>query len=467
MSRSLRSLRVSRFALTFVVFSVVTSATPVWATQQRSFVASTGSDANSCTLTSPCRSFNAAIAQTKPGGEVVILDTAGYGPMTIDKSIKIIGPSGVYGGISVLGAGGPTTGVVINAGAADAITLRGLDVAGVPGAAPLPLIGIDIQNAGAVHIEKSSISNFTQSTSACIRVAPTIGTRVYVDDSFLRECRTGIDANGTAVSGDGPGVIVDNTRIERGSATSGPAWGLWVRGNIGVGVRNSLITDQDVGVQMDGVSSDGGTVLSLAQTQLAGMATGLNVVSAIAGGVPYVNITGSHFIGVDDAILFSHTAAGTPYAAQLKVTDSTFELMSNGGITLSSGADAGINVDLVRSLLNFAGTTAISVNASGTSAVSLSMNETTLSNAATLLKTSGSSGINATLIRSHLHTSATAVDHGRGRIRMEQTNVSGNAKSLVNNGSPTILSAGNNWIVDNLDPTDGTVYITPTIISPK
>ena len=44
---------------------------------------------------------------TTPGGELVILDTAGYGPMTIDKSIKVIGPSGVYGGISVLGGLGP------------------------------------------------------------------------------------------------------------------------------------------------------------------------------------------------------------------------------------------------------------------------------------------------------------------------------------------------------------------------
>ena len=49
---------------------------------------------------------------------------------------------------------------------------------------------------------------------------------------------------------------------------------------------------------------------------------------------------------------------------------------------------------------------------------------------------------------------------------MEQTNVSNNVKSLVNNGSPTILSAGignagTNWIVDNIDATDGTFYIIP------
>ena len=41
---------------------------------------------------------------------------------SINKSIKVIGPSGVYGGISVLGGGAnPTTGIVINAAATDVI----------------------------------------------------------------------------------------------------------------------------------------------------------------------------------------------------------------------------------------------------------------------------------------------------------------------------------------------------------
>ena len=72
---------------------------------------------------------------------------------------------------------------------------------GVPGAVgPFPLYGIDIQNAGTVHIEKSSISNFTQPTSACINAAPSAPVIVYVNDSFLRECRTGINVNGTAAA---------------------------------------------------------------------------------------------------------------------------------------------------------------------------------------------------------------------------------------------------------------------------
>ena len=410
------------------------------------------------------------------GGEMVILDTAGYGPFTINKSVKVIGPSGVYGGISVQGAGtGLTTGIVINAGPSDVITLRGLDIAGVPGAAPLPLIGIDIQKAGAVHIEKSSISNFTQPTGACIHAASTAPVVVYVDDSMLRECRTGINADGTAVPGSGDLVVfVDNTRIEFSSATSGPAYGLWVQGFAAATMRNSVISISNVGIQFNNIATNGNPILVLSQTQVLGGNTCLNVDNASAGGVPLVYVDGSQFLGCDDAIVVSNTATGAPFGVQLKITDSKFEHLNNSGITVSAGSDTGANVDLVRSILSFVPrTTGISLAAGGTSIIKLNMRDSTLSNAPTLLKTSGTSGIQVTLIRSHLHDSGTAVDHGRGKIRMEQTTVTNNQKSLVNNGSPTIVSAGigstngTNWIVDNVDAIDGTVYITPTVIPMK
>ena len=189
--------------------------------------------------------------------------------------------------------------------------------------------------------------------------------------------------------------------------------------------------------------------------------------NANAGSIPMATIAGSQFYGGDDGIVVSHTAVGTAYAGQLKITDSYFQQMNNGGITLSTGANAAMGADLVRSQVSSVGTTAISLTAGGTSGIGFHMRDSTLSNAAsTLLRTAGTSSISVTLIRSHLHNSITAVDHGRGRIRMEQTNVSTNQKSLVNNGSGDIVGRhGTNWIVDNVDAPGGPVYITPTIIS--
>src|SRR5215470_559148 len=113
------------------LFAMAASAAPA---APRTFVASYGieppANVTPCALKTPCRTFNSAISMTDPGGEVVILDTAGYGPMTIDKAIKIVAPAGVYGGISVTAGG---NGVTINAGDNDNVILRGLDIVGVAG----------------------------------------------------------------------------------------------------------------------------------------------------------------------------------------------------------------------------------------------------------------------------------------------------------------------------------------------
>jgi hypothetical protein len=87
---------------------------------QRTFVASAGDDTGSCTNPAPCRTFAAAILQTDPGGEIIALDSAGYGPVVIDRPVTIEAPPGIYAGIEIASGqavGGTATGVV---------TLRGL-----------------------------------------------------------------------------------------------------------------------------------------------------------------------------------------------------------------------------------------------------------------------------------------------------------------------------------------------------
>src|SRR4029450_6331613 len=70
---------------------VLVASLPVSAAQ-RTFVSGSGVDSNPCTLTLPCRSFAAAITQTSIGGEVIVLDSAGYGPVAITQSVSIIAP---------------------------------------------------------------------------------------------------------------------------------------------------------------------------------------------------------------------------------------------------------------------------------------------------------------------------------------------------------------------------------------
>src|SRR5215472_18109741 len=81
----------------FAILSVTSASAQV----QRTFVSGGGIDSNPCSRTAPCRTFTQAISQTNAGGEVYVLDSAGYGPFTITKSVAIVAPQGVTAGISV------------------------------------------------------------------------------------------------------------------------------------------------------------------------------------------------------------------------------------------------------------------------------------------------------------------------------------------------------------------------------
>src|SRR5262245_18595184 len=102
---------------------------------QRILVASYGAPTNvafSCPITKPCRGFSEAIGVTNPKGEVLVLDSAGYGPVTITKSVSIIAPPGIYAGVTAFSGDG----ITINA-PGGTVVLRGLSVNGQGG-----LIGI-------------------------------------------------------------------------------------------------------------------------------------------------------------------------------------------------------------------------------------------------------------------------------------------------------------------------------------
>src|SRR5439155_9243032 len=91
----------------------------------RTFVSGQGNDNNSCSVTQPCRTLQAAMALTLPGGEIYVLNSAGYGSLTINKSVTIMSEGTVAGVTAASGIG-----ITISAGANDVINLRGLDIDG-------------------------------------------------------------------------------------------------------------------------------------------------------------------------------------------------------------------------------------------------------------------------------------------------------------------------------------------------
>jgi hypothetical protein len=151
---------------------VLAIAAPAASAAQRAFVASTGLDINDCSLAHPCRTFGAAIASASAGGEVVVLDSAGYGGVTIGKAISIIAPAGIYAGISVSAGDG----ITIAAGAADTVKLRGLRLTGLGGAN-----GIVATSVGLLDIANVEVNGF--STHGLRFAAP--DARLTVADSVF------------------------------------------------------------------------------------------------------------------------------------------------------------------------------------------------------------------------------------------------------------------------------------------
>ncbi len=127
------------------------AATLAHAAAQRTFVATTGADTNTafnCSLVKPCRGFAAAIGVTNSNGEIIALDSGGYGPVTITKSVSLIAPPGVYAGISVFTGDG----VTINAPGA-IVVLRGLSINSQGGDR-----GISLLAAARVRVESCIVS---------------------------------------------------------------------------------------------------------------------------------------------------------------------------------------------------------------------------------------------------------------------------------------------------------------------
>ncbi|MEA2904846.1 MAG: hypothetical protein QOI12_2233 [Alphaproteobacteria bacterium] len=150
----------------------------------RTFVSSAGSDTNTaanCPRANPCRTFGAAYGVTVASGEIVALDSAGYGPLTITTAVTVKGLEGAFVAVA---AG--TIGITINAGTSDLVILRNLEVTGA-GAANTT--GIQLNN-GRLIIKGSSLARLTTGLSIAAN------TKSDVVDTDMIGNGTGISTTG-------------------------------------------------------------------------------------------------------------------------------------------------------------------------------------------------------------------------------------------------------------------------------
>lgn len=129
----------------------------------RTWVSGTGDDANPCSRTAPCKTFQGSISKTAAGGEINVLDPGGFGAVTITKAITI-SSVGFEAGVLVSG----TNGIIVNAGVNDVVILRGLDFEGLG----TGLSGVRYIGGAQLVVEDCTFNGFgaTSTTSAGIEV---------------------------------------------------------------------------------------------------------------------------------------------------------------------------------------------------------------------------------------------------------------------------------------------------------
>jgi hypothetical protein len=251
---------------------------------------------------------------TAPGGEIDVLDPAGYGSLVIDRAISIVN-DGV--GIAGVQAGAGISAITINAGLDDIVHLRGLTVEGAGVAAHGILFNsgaaLDIVNCVVRHFNQNGIylvpSNAGTSyfTITNTFVADNAGVGIWIQPSGNQAFIYGV-VNGVTVKNNYDGVLLDsqNSTADKihvvtvvnsvafnnryvgfySASTSGHAYSyLELRGvttNLnghgvqadGPGGYYAVIDIARSNIGHDGLVNNGGTVYTYGDNDITGFVTG-------------------------------------------------------------------------------------------------------------------------------------------------------------------------------------------------
>ncbi len=279
---------------------LILSGSMLQAQATRTWVSGVGDDANPCSRTAPCKTFAGAISKTATGGEINVLDPAGFGGVTITKSISIINDGVGSAGVLVSG----TNAIIVNAPAGAAVVLRGLDIEGLG----TGLAGVKLLAGGSLTIENCTINNFA---ARAIDYQPNAASQLTIRNSIIRNNVNGGTATGGIFIKPNPGpalVTIDNVKMERNS------FGVHVEDNAKVVIRDSTIA----GSTNDGVIVTTASIqafVSILNTSIINNGLFASGSGITTNGAPsVVHLNGSQVIGNFNGLvhntgkIFSHTS---------------------------------------------------------------------------------------------------------------------------------------------------------------
>ena len=264
----MRANRIRVAAFVLVLLPALAAAAP------RAWVSATlGIDTGNCSRPAPCRTFTYAITKVDAGGEINVLDSGGYGEMTITKSVTVNVAPGVTAGIVAAVADG----VTVNAGTGDEIILRGLTISATGSRAGIKALGF-----GVLHIESCSLNGSGPGAAGFppgISVTPAASAKVFIVDTIVRNFYDGI------LIGGGTNATIERTRLV------GNGEGLFAAINSRTTIRESVLSGNAEGMTVYNSLTASTTTVTAANSTISNNTAYGVFVYADAGGTSEVVLT--------------------------------------------------------------------------------------------------------------------------------------------------------------------------------
>ncbi len=260
----------------------------------RAYLAPTGSDANPCTLTQPCRLLPAALGAVADGGEIWMLDSANYNAAQVEvtKSVTILAVPGALGSVVAIG------GSAINiATAAVKVALRNLVIVPIPGGGGTR--GITMTAGDSLTLEGCVLANLpaegiSVTGSAVVRITDTIIRDSLSDGVLLANGARATITRATISGNTAIGVHADasassTTTVDIADSTiDGNARGVYLKSTHASGlIRGSIRDSRLVRNLNDGAATEsgGGAVVTLSASANVISNNGVGLRAFLAGKV--------------------------------------------------------------------------------------------------------------------------------------------------------------------------------------
>jgi len=283
---------MTTFKSTLKIFSffvfVFAFASIAQAQATRTWVSGVGDDANPCSRTAPCKTFAGAISKTATDGEINCLDPAGYGAVTITKSITIDCEDTQGSILASL-----VNGVIVN-GSGARVRLRGISINGagngincvrVLTAASLVLDevvcagftqhGVSVENSTGIFKLAIWNSSFRNNSGNGVNtfVTGTASAQVAIESSLFSLNGVGVNTGLATVATVQNSVFSQNTTgIQAGNATSF------------INAKDNQIVHNTTGV-----STLAGATIRIGSNLVSGNGTGLSGTNIFSWGANFVD----------------------------------------------------------------------------------------------------------------------------------------------------------------------------------